>query len=391
MKKSWGKPILISVVILVMLLLAACNLSSQGTPISDDPSALYTAAAQTVSAQLTQVPASTGVTFPTATLAAALPTNTLLPSPTSLPSNTPVPPSPTPVPVPCDRASFLEDVSYPDNTEVAVGSTFVKTWRLKNNGACTWNSSYALVFVHGDSMGGPAAAQFTAGSVAPGQTIDVSVSLVAPATTGTYQGFWQLRNNAGVLFGIGADAKSEFWVKIKTFNPVPTSSPTPKATLGLDFVDKGPSAEWRNTATQIPWGDPPEDDPGVAVSLDNFKLENNKTYNHVLATYPQRITDGFVRGTYAAYTVVAGDRFRTLLGFRENCGTGKVRFQLMYKEGATETVIAEWLKICDGNVLTIDQDLASLVGKTVQFILVAKAEGDYKDDRVVWVNPRIER
>ena len=141
----------------------------------------------------------------------------------------------------------------------------------------------------------------------------------------------------------------------------------------------------------IPWGDPPSDKDGVAVNLENQKLENNKTYNHVLATYPEDITDGYVRGLYPSYTVVTGDRFRTLLGIRANCGSAKVRFQLIYKEGGNETIMAEWLKICDGNVLTIDQDLGSLVGKTVQFILVAKAEGSPDGDQAMWVNPRIER
>jgi len=389
--KQWSKFATSAVVVFAVMLLAACNLSSRTSPTPDDPSLLYTAAAQTVSAQLTVVPGSTQVAFPTATLPVLVPSATLPPPQTPLPSSTSVPPSATPIPIPCDRASFVEDVSYPDNSEVAVGATFVKTWRLKNNGVCAWNSSYSLVFVRGDSMSGPASVQFTSGSVAPGQTIDVSVSLVAPNTTGTYQGFWKLRNSAGVLFGLGADAGSEFWVKVKSINPVPTSSPTPKATLGLDFIDKGPGAEWRNTSAQIPWGDPPEDSAGVVVGLDSVKLENNKTYNHVLATWPQWVTDGFVRGVYTSYTVQTGDHFRTLLGFRSDCGSAKARFQLITKEGATETVIAEWLKICDGNVLTIDQDLASLVGKNLQFIIVVKAEGDWSGDRAMWVNPRIER
>jgi len=389
--KHWSKFVTFALVFLTVTLLAACNLTSRTSPTPGDPSLLYTAAAQTVSAQLT-LPASTQVAVvPSATLPVLLPSATPLPSQTPLPSSTPVPPSATPIPIPCDRASFVEDVSYPDNTEVAIGATFVKTWRLKNNGVCTWNSSYALVFVRGDSMSGPASVQFTSGSVTPGQTIDVSVTLVAPNTTGTYQGYWKLRNSAGVLFGLGADAGSEFWVKVKAINPVPTSSPTPKATLGLDFIDKGPAAEWRNTSVQIPWGDPPEDSSGVVVNIDSAKLENNKTYNRVLATWPQWVTDGFVRGVYGSYTVQAGDHFRALVGFRADCGSARARFQLIAKEGATETVIVDILKICDGNVVTIDQDLASWVGKNIQFIIVVKAEGDWSGDRAMWVNPRIER
>lgn len=390
--KTWSKPLFTSVLALSLLLLAACNLPSQATPTSDDPSLLYTAAAQTVAAQLNQTPGATQQVLPSATLAPDQPTNTSAPPTATLaPADTQAPSTATNVPVPCDRASFESDVSYPDNAEVGTGASFVKTWRLRNNGTCTWNSSYAVVFVRGDSMGGPASFQFTTGTVVPGQTIDISVSLIAPATAGTYQGYWKLRNASGALFGLGSDAQSEFWVKIKAVKLEPTSTATPKATLGIDFVDKGPSAEWRNTTKVIPWGDPKIDKDGVAVNLDNANLENNKTYNHVLATYPEMVNDGFVRGLYPSYTVVTGDRFRTLLGIRANCGTAKVRFQLLYKEGDTETVLGEWLKVCDGNLLTIDQDLNSLVGKNVQFILIVRAEGDFRGDQAMWVNPRIER
>jgi hypothetical protein len=389
--KHWSKLLYSGVIWIAVLSLAACNLPSSRTQTPDDPSLLYTAAAQTVSAQLTIVPTTTQAALATETQQPALPTNTLPPTDTPPPTATQPPPTATEVPIPCDRATFVQDVTIPDDTEVPVGNNFVKTWRLRNSGTCTWTSSYALVFVRGDSLGGPAAVQFTTGTVSPGQSIDISVSLIAPATTGTYQGYWKLRNANGIVFGVGSNAQADFWVKIKAVKVDPTSTPTPKATIGLDFVDKGPSAEWRNNTEVIPWGDPAEDDDGVVVSVDNYRLENNQNYNHVLVTFVPFVNDGLVRGLYPSYTVQSGDRFRTLLGFRANCGTGKVRFQLVYKEGQNEIVHAEWLKICDGNLLTIDQDLTSLVGKTVQFIIVAKAEGDYKDDKGVWVNPRIER
>jgi hypothetical protein len=98
---------------------------------------------------------------------------------------------------------------------MTAGDAFTKTWRLKNIGSCTWTSGYKLVFDRGDAMGGPAEVQLTTGTVAPGQTVDVSVNLKAPAQTGTYQGYWKLRNASGVLFGWGDKASSAFWVKIK--------------------------------------------------------------------------------------------------------------------------------------------------------------------------------
>lgn len=102
-------------------------------------------------------------------------------------------------------------------------------------------------------MGGPASAQLTTGTVAPGQLIDVSVTLKAPSTPGTYQGYWMLRNGAGAIFGIGGDARSPFWVKIKSINP---ATPTPSANVTFNFISKGPNAEWHNATAVLPWGDP---------------------------------------------------------------------------------------------------------------------------------------
>lgn len=51
-------------------------------------------------------------------------------------------------------------------------------------------------------------------AVAPGQSVDLSVDMVAPATAGTYQGNWKLRNASNVFFGIGPGGGSPFWVRI---------------------------------------------------------------------------------------------------------------------------------------------------------------------------------
>jgi hypothetical protein len=291
----------------------------------------------------------------------------------------------------------VSDITYPDNTEVIVGTTFVKTWRLKNNGSCTWTSAYALVFESGDAMGGPAAAQLTSGTVPSGSTIDVSVTLRASDSPGTYRGNWKLRNAAGLVFGIGEYADKPFWVQIKAVSAVPTSTVTPTPTttpqvfVGYDFVSKGPDAQWRNATTILPWGDPQDDAQGVAVDLASAKLEDNKTYNRLLATYPQRINDGMISGLYPSYIIQNGDHFRTQLGFRADCTNGKVRYQLKYLEGSIETMLGEWVETCDGNLLNLDINLSSLAGKSLQFIFIVKAEGSPDSDKSVWVNPRIER
>ena len=59
-------------------------------------------------------------------------TLTLLPPPG--PTCTPfAPPPPTIAPAGCDKAAFVADVTVPDGTLFTAGTTFIKTWRLKNS------------------------------------------------------------------------------------------------------------------------------------------------------------------------------------------------------------------------------------------------------------------
>jgi hypothetical protein len=113
----------------------------------------------------------------------------------------------------------VDDVTIPDNTEILPGQEFIKTWRLQNAGTCTWSDRYALIFVSGDQMNGNSPLPLT-GSTAPGSTLDVSVTLKAPGTTGTYQGNWKLRDPSGVLFGSGAASPESFYVLIKVVEGV---------------------------------------------------------------------------------------------------------------------------------------------------------------------------
>jgi hypothetical protein len=384
----------------VLIILTACNFPGNSAQPTNDLAPVYTAAAQTLVAQQTQAAQGTPIILPSQTEAVPtstsqvviLPTNTSLPpTNTPLPTATSVPPTATQVPIPCDRAQFVTDVSVPDDTSIGAGTTFVKTWRLKNNGSCTWTSGYSLVFYNGDAMSGPASAPITNGTVPPGSTIDISVTLIAPTTPGTYRGNWRLRNTGGALFGIGESANESFWVQIKSAASTPTPSPTSSYTLSFDFIAKGPDASWRNATNNIPWGDPPSDTPGVAVNIANIKMEDGTTYPSLLATYPQDITDGMVLGVYPSYTIQANDHLRTKIGLRYDCSTGSVKFQIRYIEGSSEVLVGEWLENCDGALSSLDINLAALAGHSVQFELVVLANGSPLHDQALWVAPRIER
>ncbi len=115
----------------------------------------------------------------------------------------------------CDWVRLIKDVTIPDGTQVSVGEVFTKVWRLQNIGTCTWTPDYMLVSSSGDPMGSTTEIRL-AGDVAPGQTVDVSVTLTAPASAGYYKSDWMLRNPSGTLFGTGSKANEPFYVEIRT-------------------------------------------------------------------------------------------------------------------------------------------------------------------------------
>jgi hypothetical protein len=119
-------------------------------------------------------------------------------------------PNAPPTPTPCNLPKFQSE-TVPDGTEMNAGQHFAKTWRVKNIGSCTWRTSYRLVFVTGDRMGGQTS-QALAHEVAPGEAIDLMVDLTAPAADGDYKGFWKIQSNEGEQFG-------NYWVQIRVGPP----------------------------------------------------------------------------------------------------------------------------------------------------------------------------
>ncbi|MBN1954331.1 MAG: hypothetical protein JW900_04685 [Anaerolineae bacterium] len=97
------------------------------------------------------------------------------------------------------EADFVTDVTVPDNTQFEGGDAFVKTWRLRNSGQCSWETGTRLVFLSGDQLDGPDTV--LVGPVEPGATVDVSVNLAAPDAPGNYRGDWRLETPDGLQFG----------------------------------------------------------------------------------------------------------------------------------------------------------------------------------------------
>jgi large repetitive protein len=285
----------------------------------------------------------------------------------------------------CDVAQFVADVTIADGTSVAPGSSFVKTWRLKNVGSCTWTTSYSVVFASGDQLGAPAVINMPT-SVAPGATVDVSVSLTAPSSNGHYRGNWKLRNETGGMFGIGA-GNYLFWVDIYVNASVTTGTT-------YDFVANYCSAVWASGAGGVACPSAEGGAGGFVTKVDAPQLETGSVSSSAgLTVGPQQVAGGYIKGSYPAYNVQSGDRFQSIINCAYNATGCYVNFRLDYQiGGGAVNTLWSFNERYEGLYYPVNLDLSSLAGKSVNFILYVadvSGHGSPSADKAVWVGARI--
>lgn len=380
--------------ILILALLTAGCFPFLGPRPSANQAATY--AAQTVEARLTEMALQTLIAqltvtpaipspIPTATPAPQEATATALPpttAPTTLPTLAPA--TPTATPIPCNWAKFIKDVTVPDGTEFRPGESFTKTWRLQNIGSCTWTADYALVFANGNAMDGPASQKLNT-TVRPGETVDISVNLKAPTNPGDYTGNWKLRSADGVVFGLGRNADQPFWVKIKVVQP---------SKVAFDLAANYCTAEWRTPAGTLTCPSSGIDTTNGSITINNApKLEGGRQEDEpAIISVPSSGDGGYISGKFLVFKVAKGDRFKAIIGCLDGAPNCNVMFQLNYiADGGAEQSLGSWNQTSDGKWESLDIDLSSLDGKSVQFILKVLNNGNSQDDLAFWLAPRVVR
>ncbi len=314
-----------------------------------------------------------------------------VPPQVATPTPTVVPPTPTATPPPtrCDWAQFVKDVDVMDGDVFVPGANFIKTWRLKNIGTCSWTTDYDLVFVSGDRMDAEKTVPLRT-TVRPGETVDISLKLIAPNKPGDYRGYWQLRNASDVLFGIGDKASGSFWVDIEV-----------KEVLRRDaynFASSYCEAEWSSPAGALPCPGVEGDPKGFVIYSEAIALENRFENEPTIWVHPNDVTDGSapdgsIRGIYPVINIKSGDRFRGWVGCLDGSVGCNILFRLGYISGEGRVInLGEWHEAYEGKVTVIDLDLSSLAGKKVQFVLTAISDGVNTDKADgFWFMPRISR
>ena len=267
----------------------------------------------------------------------------------------------------CDSAQFVSDLTIPDGSSIAPSAAFTKTWRLLNNGTCTWNTSYSLVWSGGDAMG-PGTAVKIPVSVPPGQMLDLSVNLVAPATAGHYKSLWKLSNLSGIQFGIGASGNDQFWVDINVIN---------NSAVVFDFVSNAPYAQWKSGAGILPYPGTSGDSRGYSFQVNNPHLEDDSFAPEPgLLTVPQNKFNGYIQAAYPEFQVQAGDRLQTLVNCEFGATNCYVTFRIDYiLPNGVQKTFWTWKEAYDKRFYRANLDLSSLAGQRVRFVFMLLSTG----------------
>jgi hypothetical protein len=276
-------------------------------------------------------------------------------------------------------------VTIPDGSTMAPGSSFTKIWRLRNAGTCAWKTTYRLVFVNGNLMGGRNLT-FLPKEVAPGETIDLTMNFIAPILEGNYRGNWQIRNENGEIFGTTPAANRPFWMDIQVKAPAVSGTT-------YDFVANACSAQWTSGAGTL-------DCPGTNFDGDGFVLRQNFARLEdgtlriapSLLTAPQNVFNGYIRAVYPSFKVQDGDRFRGIINCERGATSCGVLFRVDYQlsDGFTREFWA-FGEFYEGNYFTVDLDLSPLAGREVRFVLTVLSLGSASGDRALWVEPHVVR
>jgi uncharacterized protein YkwD len=195
------------------------------------------------------------------------------------------PSRPTNAPDCTNSASFVADVTIPDNTNVAGGTTFTKTWRVSNTGTCVWGPDYTLTYYSDERLGAPDAVPLAI--TYPGQTADISVDFTAPNTTGNHRGNFVIKNPAGLIMKVGDD--SRLWVII---NVTVTTTITPTATATALANPAGGAAAAVTVTGTLPTNTASSSSANVTTATCAFTTDREKLTQVINAVNSYRATKG---------------------------------------------------------------------------------------------------
>ena len=191
-----------------------------------------------------------------------------------------------------------------------------------------------------------------------------------------------------------------------TFTPRPTSTVTPTplpqvGTIGLptesagsdayDFAANICKAEWFTGNHSVPCNS--QDlaaTSGYVGLMGGLDQGIAPSINALLLYPPQGTGDDTISGTYPAFTVQKGDRFRAVLTCRAH-NFCDVQFGLDYFSATGKSGLQHWSYLFTDPSIVVDYPLDGIAGLSVRFSLSVRRHGEGLQAYAVWLAPHIYR
>jgi len=149
------------------------------------------------------------------------------------------------------QAVLLEDVTFPASSTVPCGASFVKTWKVQNTGDKSWPSNLRLEVCGTDYTFSNASKDLGDLSCAPGDSVDLSITLIAPAEIGTYVEYFTLRDGTSIIGPyLCVDLQVVEGGEIGDWNVITSSSQSDETNCnsnynGIDVQNNSPYGTWK--------------------------------------------------------------------------------------------------------------------------------------------------
>jgi hypothetical protein len=280
----------------------------------------------------------------------------------------------------CNQAELISE-TIPAGTSFQAGDKFDKTWVIRNAGPCNWDRQYSLVYYDGSGMGESTSRIFTENKpsetvIHPGETATITLNLRAPFSQGRQVGYWKLRDPAGLLFMPNNVTQNKLSVDIEVIGTV------------YSFADNYCQASWSMNNQPI---DCPVIDGSVAYAfgVEHFPSfeggsKDNEPAISILLPAEKGST---LTATYPAMVIHPGDHLHLTTACANETPQCDLTFKVIALNGSTNIVLGEWHEVSDGIMQSIDLELLSLTGKSVQFVFSLSSNGVIKGNRGLWFFP----
>uniref|UniRef100_A0A6M2DIG0 Nbr1 FW domain-containing protein n=1 Tax=Xenopsylla cheopis TaxID=163159 RepID=A0A6M2DIG0_XENCH len=95
---------------------------------------------------------------------------------------------------------LLADVTVGEGESITPNTSFIKTWRIQNNGVDAWPQDCVLQMI-GTTTQMDCLRRYSTPALIPGQIWHISIEMVSPSEPGVHQSKWRMMTRGGSYFG----------------------------------------------------------------------------------------------------------------------------------------------------------------------------------------------